>query len=669
MKTINELVNDAIMLWVEVTGVNLGKNSYGSSEYNTRLYTEELNASRTLDMTGLTSFMMLRGLTEWYLKEIAFTAYELILEPAESEKKLATMRALRNILEDPQVLELVEDFQTQILDAALYYRKPPEQVKALSDFLETKYGLAFVRRDALRSMERLEAHQFVQGNADTESLKFNPDIYEFWNINSLLRAVRAQRMPGITLALIRDPEQALFSYFVFAIRNGDTITVLTDRSKEAHPASKRMSRRPDRAFNERASRHWFPYSLVEVEVSEDQKRLHTAARTSLVPINVEAVPLKKIGALEPEEFIWATLMFDLIRDKYWKKDTKLPELSYTGEMVVEPHALVGEHGALVKEGLYKPLQLAPLTRADVTLENTAPQWQDQPTGQKRWMVDRYQDQVPDNYFNVVGEEAKANLLKAHEEKFLVKRDFFGRTGERPMEMLDPLNFGSKDRLEKDRLWAARVNQMKVIDKLAKAEFESTKGEIIAWYAEAVKKNAEALITASVHDEFLLPHWYHRDSGDPSFHNKPLVKTKNALRQIGDVTLKTLPSEKLGYSHEGDVRLGTLWNFRAGKAACFDRPDVGATIFTAITPNCPQALAILCNIEVKNLPFVLQWWYKDELYDGNHILNRLDPEDWVLENYWRALDFKVYVPLCKWAYNARRNALNLPRKVWEAEKED
>lgn len=671
-RTINDLVNDAIVRWVDMTGVDLSKKQFKIGDWEIRSLTEDLNESRLLDPTGLTTFMLLRGMTEWYLKEIAFTAYELILNPAESEKTLAPMRALRNVLEDPQVIEIVEDFQDMLRSAALEYGLPVEGIDEFEDLMNNRYGLAQVRRDALRSMDRLEAHQFTQGKGDLEPLKFNPEVYEFWNMNSLLLALRAQKVPGISLCLIRDPEESLFSFFVFAIRNGDTITILTDRSREPHPAYKRMSRRPDRELERRASRNWFPYSLLDIKASEDGKRLYANARTSLVPINVEGVPLKKIGQLHPEELVWLTLMFDLIRDRYWKKNHLLPELSYTGQMVVEPHALVGAHGALVKEGTYQPLQLAPLKAEDVTAEKTAPQWERAACGHNRWMTDRYVDKVPDALYNVVGEHSVDRLLASGE----VSKDIIPMIGTGPfhevmvphVEVLSPLNFGSKDKIEKDRVWAARVNQMRVIRDLADEEFKREKDNILAWYKEALEKNADKLLDAAARGELLLPHWFERDYKDHSpfgcFRNNPRCVMENALRQGEGANFSNTPDFTSAVGpYYGDIRLGE-WDFRDYKVYCYEREDTGATVFSLITPNCPDALAILCGVEVKDLPWALQNWYRNEPYTGNSILDRLDPEDWVLKNPWRKLHLRVLISSSKGAYHARRKALGLPRKIWE-----
>jgi hypothetical protein len=421
--TINERVNDALQRWLALTGFVMGKDGvnpksvaancpWGAREI--MVHTRALNESRTLDPTGLTTFMLLRGLTEAYLQDIQFNAHDLILDEASIEAQLTPMRALRDSLEAPEVIELVSSFQQQLRQGADHYGvQPGKSLTALEALIGARYPLARVRRDALLSMDRLEAHQFTQGQKDDAPPKYSPDVFEFWNINSLLAAMRSQKFGGISLCLMRDPELPLRSFFVFAIRNGGTLTILTDRSREPHPAYKRMTRRPDRELDSRASQHWFPYQLLDLKHVGERTRI--AQRTQLVPINVDAVPLTRIASLQPEQFVWLILMFDLIRDRFWIKDKKLPQLSYTGQMIVEPQALVGAAGALVKDGLYRPLELPPLTAADLTDKTLRPQWESKPTHFNQWLVERYKHQVPDEVLNSVGEQAK-HLLQARRQE-------------------------------------------------------------------------------------------------------------------------------------------------------------------------------------------------------------------------------------------------------------
>ena len=81
-----------------------------------------------------------------------------------------------------------------------------------------------------------------------------------------------------------------------------------------------------------------------------------------------ALVIEEITNLEPPEFVWLTLLFDLVTAKFDRDGHKTLELSYTGEMVVAPHALVEATSAIVLMGQYKPLVLPQLTVEDATPE-------------------------------------------------------------------------------------------------------------------------------------------------------------------------------------------------------------------------------------------------------------------------------------------------------------
>ena len=102
-KSINDLVNEALTRWLDLTEITFDKHGNVKhraknspwQNYTLGSLTEGLNESRDLDPTGLTTFMMMRGLVEAYLRDIKFSAETLILNPASIEKQLLPMRAVR----------------------------------------------------------------------------------------------------------------------------------------------------------------------------------------------------------------------------------------------------------------------------------------------------------------------------------------------------------------------------------------------------------------------------------------------------------------------------------------------------------------------------------------------------------------------------------------------
>lgn len=83
--TINDLVNIAIEGWANLIGLDQNGEVRGKhnpwQRWDLEEYTKKLNESRRLDTSGLTTFMMLRGLVERYLQDVQFSAYALLLDP------------------------------------------------------------------------------------------------------------------------------------------------------------------------------------------------------------------------------------------------------------------------------------------------------------------------------------------------------------------------------------------------------------------------------------------------------------------------------------------------------------------------------------------------------------------------------------------------------------
>lgn len=655
---INDLVNRALLLYGELA-------LRPKANWFDRDLIDELNASRDLDPTGLTTFMLLRGQTDSFLDTKTFSARKVLLHYDEFRRETARIYELLQTVEDPAVVELIETFQAELRQMADRYAYADRDAfeKAITD----KGWLAYVRRNALRSMQTLDVHQFVQGKGSPEPLQVSGSVYEFWNVNSVLAAMRGQGYPGVTLCLIRDPAQVMASYFLFAVRNGDNITVLTDIEEGPHPLYYQMSRRPGRTLDERAQRHHFPYELLELEPvlgsGGNVKDLRAKTRTQLVRINTEAVPMKKLGELDPDQFVWAGLVMHLLAEKYGGADPALlPEVSYTGQMVVEPHALVGAESGLVAAGQYAPLQLPVLTRADVTAETTAEQWDGETVGHNEWMVARYGERVPDAVLNPVGIEAARQLTgQMQKGGGLTRVHDAGMWGEQEvkesLEALSPTTFGTPAKLQRDRLWAARTNQCRVIQAAAEAEYKRDKGKVRAWLIAQTQARRDFIIDACARGELVLP--------DVPFEGKPTTfgfdrdevaksgeaRDRNMLRQWHDRGFADL------VDHSKRPTLGTLDNSRRPYWFC---PVTGgpAALFSQVEPTCPEALAALFGCTVDELPFGLQHYYVSEPYSGNPILRRLDPSDWVLDNPWNRLRVKVYVALSKTAVNDRRRAQGL-----------
>jgi hypothetical protein len=663
---LNEILNEAVPAWAALTGTKLGATSYvirlGQNtefqEYDLRRIIDDLNDARRLDHAGTTAILLLRGLFEAYAKERHTSAWELLHAPADVETDLARYRAFHELISQPACLEAVATFRDTVRQAAAHYGY---DVGTLDEVLDERV-LGDLRLAAARSVESLSVHQFAQGDPSQEPPQYNREIFEFSNINSFIGALHKQWISGITLAIIRgeDPYQA---YFVLGFRNGDNVTVLTDHTRGDHPEYHRVTRRPDRRLEERARLHWFPYGLLKVDpVKREQYAKAIVAR------DAGAIPVGTIAQLAPSEFIWLTLLFGLVADKYGDR-FRTPGLSYTGEMVVTPHALVEASSALVRNRHYQPLVLPRLTPETTTAEAAGTEVY---VGHNAWMEDRYGSKVPAVLFNVVGDQQALEIgksvakrlpgkIRVDDESLPIRHYRYHDLNLRePLapKALDPTNFGTKDQIAADRAWAARQNKMMAIQRLAVAEFVKKGPTIARWYQIRVTRNLPFILAAFARGELIAPraHWSSQwQEGDvdrdPFPSNDKLLWEEGSIlrRKIAKSWHHAFPGERFSVKNPS-AQFGS-WNSDRRYVACFREPPMRATVFGLISPDNPRAVAILCGISEDKLPWALQHWYTGEPYTGNSILRRVDPLDSVLDNPWRHLDLQVTIAFSKRAYKA------------------
>lgn len=255
---LNILCNEALALWIDIAGVETGAHFRGDlKSWKLRAETEAVAKSRALDPSGLTTLMMLLALFHTYMTERVFTAHDLLVKSAETEAALLPLRKLRGLFHSNVMEWAVEDFQHELRLAALALGA--RDMAEFNAMLDDPIALGTVRRDALRSAETLHAWQFSQGAPDMGNgagLGLNTEVFLFGNVAAFVGALRAQGTPGITMAAIRGKRADAF--FSIGIRDGGTITVLTDQVPEPYPGAWARSRNPARGIRASGSTSGWP---------------------------------------------------------------------------------------------------------------------------------------------------------------------------------------------------------------------------------------------------------------------------------------------------------------------------------------------------------------------------------------------------------------------------
>ncbi|HBO5516209.1 TPA: hypothetical protein L4559_005137 [Pseudomonas aeruginosa] len=669
--TKHERLVEALNLWVAVTGFDEYRQSFRLSEWAVKSMSEAIKEALELDETNITGFLLLSYFSRHFIEHTQFKLNELLNESERVESFVAQIKKLLSILNDKEMLEDLSHFQLVTRQAVRHYHADRPEVFTL---IEQQDDIAFLRRDALKSMQRLRVDHFLIGAAEPEDFKpvYNREVYQFWNINSMLQAV-CKAPSGVSLNLIRTPDNYQ-SYFVFAIRNGGNVITLSDIAEHSHPLQAYLSRRPDKEFGKRVVQNWFPYKLMNFQYDEESGSLWIEEQefgNAIAPLNQTAFPLSPIKDLEPEEIIWISLMFELIVERFWRKPIEPAQLSYTGDMVKVESTLI-EHAK--QAGLpvvqYEGIQATELSVQEIAYPDDDIRDAIGSFGgdHNQWMVDRYSANVNPALMNLMGSgdvtayvTSRSNDLKltSGDEFKRLTNSVFSRNETQYYEFhkLDTAGFGSKQQILADRAFIARYNLAREIKRLAFAEYTERKDDIKKWYEERLAANLEKLFALATHDEV----WFDcsREEARLGLDNHSRVGEESARYRIAKLYGMEEYDKNLLYIHY-DHTLSQGWLRSASGHACHVT-GARSSFMLHLTPHTSTDLAFLAGVEHSELPDVLQHWRARTNSRGNHILDRIDPVAWALRNPWEhPYAFKVAIWLSKRALNKIQKTLHLPK---------
>ncbi|OPY69205.1 MAG: hypothetical protein A4E57_01292 [Syntrophorhabdaceae bacterium PtaU1.Bin034] len=583
--------------------------------------------------------------------------------PDKAQEYLRKASELIGLLRSPDIVEIAETFARSVLQAVRHYDADTEAVKKV---IEDCHELAFLRRDALRSITKLRVDQFLKGEPENNSVRpvYNRHVHEFYNINSLLAA--SCRMPsGVSLNLIRDPD-AYQSYFAFAVRNGGNLIVLSDVLEHTHPVQRYMSRRPDREIADRSFKNWFPYNLLGLKYDEDNERFYIemSEQTGLVVYQQKAFPLKPIKKLEPREIIWIAMMFDLIVDKFWRKHYEAPQLSYTAEMIkVQSPLLHAAKASNLPVPTYEGIMLKPLTYNDLAPNAVTEQEIGSDGGSpNKWLEERYAKRVTEETLNIVNptERMKYFLPAAGEDNpppgqsgmIVTTKDtedalspfgtLYGKPQRYQLHALNASAFGTAGNLDADRKYIARFNLAKGIQRLADEEFKEREKGILKWYRTEVEKNKDVLFRYATVEEVWRPApkgTSVSDYGSARYHDNDIYYCFS--RKVCYTRCKADPLYL--QADFGHISLHRGWDNNRGGGFCYVS-GTASTYRIVFSPRTTEDLAFLTGHTIEELPDVLQHWSSGRDHVGNHLLDRVDPMAWALRNPWKSMNFSIVLYL-------------------------
>jgi hypothetical protein len=602
------------------------------------------------DSTGITAVLVFDGIVSDYASSVSVTAEELLENPEKVQNGLTELRKLKDLGKNPEVAHLRTEFRRRLRSVAETFGGATAAAKV--DSL-TDYTLANANLNARRAMDKMEVHQFAQGAAGDGAFHLNQWVHEFVNVNSLVAAMGNQPMDGVTLVLIRNREIEEYSQFCFAVRNGNTLTLLVDREQFYNPEQQHLRRGPGKDFARRLADSWLPWDLLGIRAHVDQHgsvREVTVERgtSHIVPFQVEAVRLARVEDLDADRFTWLILMADRLHERFFIEKRLVPALSYTNEMIRIPDALPAACAELARTD-YQALELPALTPSDVDSDKVAGLYRITPTKHNQWMEDRYACKVNPSVYNVLlGETTPALLGDGRELPQIESHEGFGKMKTYEPKFLRADGFGTAESIKKDRLWYARHNRAVAIQALADAEFEATQEEIKEWVRTKVTANVAQLKRAIVDGKFNAP-----SLESEGFTLGWTEKTRDILTVV-DRSDDTVPP----HFFFSNFVLSSGRKDGRGPHCCIERPGTPGQYIAFFSPNCPKALALLCGVAVEEMPLVLQHWTNDSPYCGNFILDDTDPLEHELRNPWMEMKLRVALFFCKSTLNRWKKAAGL-----------
>lgn len=663
-----QILRDALTLWLELSEVDPNQRSFsvnlggGMDTWTVKRMHDLIKEALELDPSNTAGVLLLDALSKIYFDNRNFSVSQLLADPVRTAEYVHKAGALRDMVRAPEFMAHNARFVSHLRTALKMYGMDKEETLELAGDL---HEIAYLRRDAFRSIQNLRVDQFLAGNPEPAGVQpaYNRWVHQFWNVNSLVEAV-CRQPAGVTLSLVRAPDD-LQSYFVFAVRNGGNLFLLSDVPVHSHPLQQYMSRRPERDYSQRTSRNWFPYDLLNLKWDEESEQFFAdeTRRRNLVPQQQKVDRLKPIGELAPQEVLWVVMMMDLIVEKFWHKQYQAPVLSYTAAMIRETRPLLdAAQAANLPVVSYPTLELPALTHEDMTAEKVAAAVGADGGHPNAWLEARYADRVDPELFNLLDNGvtkhylppipdavhsgqtlSTAKHLSVHPEDDKSQM-FWERKKRYNLHALASTTFGTREELEHNRVFLARYNQAKAIQRLADAEFEQRKDEVVRWWSARVRENQDYLLSLAAAGTL-------RRTFEPTGPGCCLATADgysytDDTRSTCSFHFVRTYGEKDEFPCSGHtMTLSSGWNSSRGKYGCAVNGAVSA-YRVLFQPQTAIQLAELAGCEVHELPDVLQHWSAGREHHGNHILRRIDPMAWALDDPWCQINFRVVLHLSK-----------------------
>jgi len=595
--------------------------------YKIKGFIDTAEKALVYDPSGFTSMSHLENNWLSLIKDISFDLNKILNNDPKLLKFKKFGKEIKNLFSDKAYLDEKEYFITVVNDGLKHYGSD-------KDFSTTE--IIDARYNSLNSFKYLSVHQFLRGEYDSTSPAYIKQIYEWWNINSLLKF--AVTLPNsVSMHLIRNPN-FFEMYFCFVIKNGSNIYIMTDKQEHKNPLFHSMTRRPDRDLARQIGKHTFPYYLMDVG-SEDGE-LYTLKKedlgNALAPYQKDTKIISTIDQLEESSLIWTILMFNLIQQNYFFNQVTLPSLSYTAEMIKKPDILI-KHATNNGLTIHQEVKTFDLnTISSISTKNV----DHKALGSEvstNWIEERYGHLVDEQTLNLIAPIEDNYELNTESNSIELNPTASFRDNTHIKLFRTSSNaFGEVKKLEMDHVFLARKNYVSTIEALAYKEFLREEKAMDAWFSKLVKKNNDIVMDAckAVKSTYQLQKdsngnlnykrntTFSSDSG-LNFHTyEPIVHNN---KDITDISLLGV-REEVAQSHLRwwpKVIIGKQAGRYQDHECCISGKKAHYGI-GFMFENIQQVIDFF-NISIDDVPEFLRFFStRDFRSRGNQILDRIDP---------------------------------------------
>ena len=637
---IHELVKQAIDKWVVLCGVTPGEDWKNLEQYQVTKTYDAINSSLDSDFSGLTSLLVIRQLFEKCLTHSTFSYREVLNDEHLGVRCL--LRELQSILYGISAEQYVDQFTQELAGLVANYDLPEKAQELTKD----PVAITELRKSAFEAGKQLEELRFLKGEPGGE-IKFYRHVLEVWNTASLVRLAGNTTEDFIALVMVRDEKHLAESYFCVVCKHGQNVTIWTDRTEMAHPLESSM-RRNSRATAERINKWWFPYEVLEIEITDKGRCARIPQRNGISPLQQEFIRHCEIKDLSPACALWVVLTFHVLVNKVKAEEYQTKALCYVADCVTVP-AILAENNMLAVPGKYKPFELPEINSDHFQTKEFNSQFDRDYAGDDAWLIEKYgQGLTAADLVIVNGDkrlEQKAPKKTWSTDRVLAKVELAG---------LSQVAMGTQEQLAQDVEFLARYNQIEYVNQRAAKAFNKTAPAVCEWVRKRIAANRWKLILAgAVGTVFESGAW--ANESDKGLGFDTIRTVSDMARTIKYKTAWTYRLGRTAHWHGSDLTECKLFfvlsdcgiqsweQYRGGNMTVCCVLDRRASIFCQLAPTTADGLAWLCGVTPDKLPAPLRHWNVTEEYTGNHLLDRVDPLHWHIKNPWRTFLPTVIVP--------------------------